>query len=104
MCTRVRSYGRAGWCGFSGRGVTNGIRADPRGCPYRSVCGERVHGACGSKMGHMAWYTGQHWTYGHTHMLRGKVPRQLLGSVCRHMHVHMGLGWDIPNGVWVGAA
>jgi hypothetical protein len=39
MCTCARPYGRAGRCGFGGRGVTNGIRADPRGCAYGSVCG-----------------------------------------------------------------
>jgi hypothetical protein len=28
MYTRARTYERAGWCDFGGRGVTNGIRAD----------------------------------------------------------------------------
>jgi hypothetical protein len=26
MCTRAHSYGRAGWCGFGGQCVTNGIK------------------------------------------------------------------------------
>jgi hypothetical protein len=98
MCTRARPYGRAGWCGFGGRGVTNGIRADPHGCAYRSVCGHRVHSACGLEMGHTTWHMGRHWTY--SRALR-KVPRHLLGSVCRHMHARVGLGWDTWHGIWV---
>jgi len=31
--------GWAGLCGVGGRGVTNGIKADPHGCAYGSVCG-----------------------------------------------------------------
>jgi hypothetical protein len=84
MCTRAHSYGRAGWCGFGGQCVTNGIKVDPRDCAYGSVCGHRAHGACGPGMGHTTWHMGRHWTYGR--VLRGKVPRHLLGSVCRHMH------------------
>jgi hypothetical protein len=60
MCTRARPYGRTGQCGFGGRVVTNGIRADPCGCAYGSVCAHRAHGACGPKMGHMAWNMGRH--------------------------------------------
>jgi hypothetical protein len=90
MCTRARPHRRARRCGFGGRGVTNGIRADPRGCVYGSVCGHRVHGACGPEMGHTTWHMGRHWTYGHA--LRGKVPGHLLGSVCGHMHARVGLG------------
>jgi hypothetical protein len=100
MCTRARPYGRAGRCGFGGRGVPNGIRADPRGCAYGSVCGHRAHGACGPEMGHTAWHMGRHWTYGRA--LRGKVLGHLLGSVCEHMHVRVGLGWGPRHGVWVG--
>jgi hypothetical protein len=82
MCTCARPYGRAGRCGFGGRGVTNGIRADPRGCAYRSVCALDVRScakregswtfvrvsvrtyacACGPGMGHTAWRMGRHWT------------------------------------------
>jgi hypothetical protein len=51
MCMCARPYGRAGRCGYGGRGVTNGIRANPRGCVYGSVCGHRANGACGPKMG-----------------------------------------------------
>jgi hypothetical protein len=69
MCVRARPYKRAGRCGFGGQGVTNGIRADPRGCM-------RVHGACGPEMGHTAWHMGRHWTYGRA--LRGEVPGLLL--------------------------
>jgi hypothetical protein len=43
---------------------------------------------------------GRHWTYGRA--LRGKVPGHLLGSVCGHMHLHVGLGWGTRHGVWVG--
>jgi hypothetical protein len=25
MCTRARPYGRVGWCGFGGRGVTSSL-------------------------------------------------------------------------------
>jgi hypothetical protein len=66
--------------------VANGIRDDPRGCVYGSVCGHRAHGVCGTKMGHTAW-----------HM----VPGHLLGSVCGHMHACVGLGWGARHGVWV---
>jgi hypothetical protein len=72
-------------------GVTNDIRADPRGSAYGSACGHRVHGACGPEMEHMAWHMGRHWTYGCA--LRGEVPGHLPESVCRHMHVRVGLGW-----------
>jgi hypothetical protein len=58
MCTRAYPYGRVGRCGFGGQGVTNGIRADPRGCAYGSVCGYRAHDACGPEMGHTAWHMG----------------------------------------------
>jgi hypothetical protein len=91
MCTCARPYGRAERCGFGGRGVTNGIRADPRGCAYGSVCVHRAHGACGAEMGHTTWHMGRHWMYGHA--LRGKVPGHLLGSVCGHMHARVGLRW-----------
>jgi hypothetical protein len=57
MCTRGRPYGRAGRCSFGGRDVTNGIRADPCSCAYRSVCGHRAHGG----MGYTAWRMGRHW-------------------------------------------
>jgi hypothetical protein len=100
MCTRARPYGRAGRCGFGGRGVTNGIRADPRGCAYGSVCGHRAHGACGPEVRHTAWYISRHWMYGRA--LRGKVPGHLLGSVSGHMHARVGLGWGTQHGVWVG--
>jgi hypothetical protein len=100
MCTRAHPYGRAGRCGFGGRGVTNGIRADPRGCTYGSVCGHRAHGACGPEMGHTTWYLGRHWKHGRA--LRGKVPGHLLGSVCGHMHARVGMGWGTQHGVWVG--
>jgi hypothetical protein len=100
MCTRARSYGRAERCGFGGRGVTNGIRADPHGCAYGSVCGHRAHGACGPRVGHTAWHMARHWMYGRA--LRGKVHGHLLGSVCRHMHSRVGLGWGTQDGVWVG--
>jgi hypothetical protein len=100
MCTRAHPYGRAGWCSFGGRGVTNGIRADPHGCAYGWVCGHRVHGACGPEMGHTAWHMGRHWM--NVRALRGKVPRHLLESVCGHMHVHVVLGWGTRHGVWVG--
>jgi hypothetical protein len=83
MCTCARPYGRVGRCRFGGRGVTNGIRADPHGCAYGSVCGHSAHGVCGPEMGHMAW------TY--SRALRGKVLGHLLGSVCGHMHARMGL-------------
>jgi hypothetical protein len=56
MCTRARSYERAERCGFGGRGVTNGIRADPHGCVYGSVCGHRAHGACGPEIGNFFIY------------------------------------------------
>jgi hypothetical protein len=78
----------------------SGIRADPCGCAYGSVCGHRAHGACGPEMGHTAWHMGRHWTY--VRALRGKVPGHLLGSLCRHMHVRVGLGWGTRHGVWVG--
>jgi hypothetical protein len=84
MCTCARPYRRAGRCGFGGRGVTNGIRADPRGCAYGSVCGHRAHGACGPEMGHTTWHMGRHWTYGRA--LRGKVPGR----------------WGTQHGIWVG--
>jgi hypothetical protein len=100
MCMCARPYGRAGRCDFGGRGVTNGISADPRGCAYGSVCGHRAHGACGPEMGHTTWHMGWHWTYGRA--LRGKVPGHLLGSVCRHIHACVGLGWGTRHGVWVG--
>jgi hypothetical protein len=100
MCTCARPYGRAGWCGFGGRGVTNGIRADPRGCAYGSVCVHRAHGACGPEMGHTAWHMGRNWTY--VRALRGEVPEHLLGSVCGHMRARVGLGWGTWHGVWVG--
>jgi hypothetical protein len=100
MCTCARPYGRARRCGFGGRGVTSGMRADPRGCAYGSVCGHMAHGVCGLEMGHTAWHMGRHWTYGRA--LRGKVPKHLLGSVCGHMHVRVGLGWGTRHGVWVG--
>jgi hypothetical protein len=80
MCTRARLYGRARRSSFGGRGVTNGIRADPRGCAYGSVCGHRASGACGPEMGHTTWHMGRHWMYGRG--LRGKVLGHLLGSVC----------------------
>jgi hypothetical protein len=35
------------------------------------------------------------------HALRGKVPGHLLGSVCRHIHARVGLGWGTRHGVWV---
>jgi hypothetical protein len=93
MCTHARPYGRDGRCDFGERGVTNGIRADPRGCAYMLVSGHRAHVVCGPETGHTAWHMGRHWTYGHA--LRGKVPGHLLGSVCGHMHVRVrvGLGW-----------
>jgi hypothetical protein len=47
-----------------------------------------------------AWHKGQHWTYDHA--LRGNIPRHLLRSVCGHMHVCVGLGWDARHDVWVG--
>jgi hypothetical protein len=100
MCMCARLYGRAGWCCFGGRGVTNGIRANPHGCVYGSVCGHRAHGACGPDMGHTAWHMGRHWTYGRA--LRGKVPGHLLGSMCGHMHALVGLGWGTRHGIWVG--
>jgi hypothetical protein len=100
MCTCAHPYGRAGQCGFGGRGVTSGIRADPRGCAYGSMCGYREHDACGPEMGHMVSHMGRHWTYGR--VLRGKVPGHLLESVCGHMHASIGLGWDTQHGVWVG--
>jgi hypothetical protein len=50
-------------------------------------------------MGHTAWHMGRRWTYGRA--LRGKVARHLLGSVCGHMHVRVGLGWGTRHGVWV---
>jgi hypothetical protein len=67
---------RAGQCSFGRRGVTNGIRADPRGCGtcsralrrdvpgYGSVCGHLAHGACGSAWDtrHGIWR--RHWMYG----------------------------------------
>jgi hypothetical protein len=65
MCTRARPYERVGRCSFGGKGVTNGIGADPCGCAYGLVCGHMVHGACGLEMGHTASHMGQHWTYGH---------------------------------------
>jgi hypothetical protein len=98
MCTHARPYGRAGRYGFGGRGVTNGIRVDPCGCVYGSVCGHMAHGACGPEMGHTAWHMGRHWTY--SLAVRGKVPEHLLGSVCGHMHAHVGLGWGTRR-VWV---
>jgi hypothetical protein len=91
MCTRARSYGMAERCGFGGRGVTNGIRADPRGYTYGSVCGHKAHGACGPEMGHTEWHMGRHWTYGRA--LRGEVHGHLLGSVRGHMHVRVDMGW-----------
>jgi hypothetical protein len=102
MCMCARPYRKVGQCGFGGWDVTNGIRADPRDYAYGSVCGHRVHGACGPEMGHTAttWHMGRHWTY--SRALRGKVPRHLLGSVCRHMHARVGLGWGTQHGVWVG--
>jgi hypothetical protein len=97
---RARPYGRAGRFGFGGQGVTNGIRANHRGCTYGSVCGHRAHGACGPGMGHTACNMGRHWTYGRA--LIGKVPGHLLGSVCVHMHERVGQGWGTRHGVWVG--
>jgi hypothetical protein len=47
---------RVGRCGFGGQGITNGIRADPRGCTYGSACGHRAHVACGPEMGHGMTY------------------------------------------------
>jgi hypothetical protein len=46
------------------------------------------------------WHMGRHWTYGR--VLRGKVPRHLLESVCGPMHARVGLGWGTRHGVWVG--
>jgi hypothetical protein len=100
MCTCARPYGRVGLCDFGGQGVTNGIRAVPRGCAYRSVRGHRAHGACGPEMGHTAWHNGRHRTYDRA--LREKVPRHLLGSVCGHIYACVGFGWDTHHGVWVG--
>jgi hypothetical protein len=100
MCTRARLYRRGRQCSFGGRGVTNGIRAEPHGCAYGSVCGHRAHGACGPEMGHTTWHMGRHWTYGRA--LRGKVPGHLLESMCGHMHSRVGLGWGTQHGVWVG--
>jgi hypothetical protein len=62
--------------------VTNGIRADPRGCVYGSVCGHIAHDACGP-----GWDT-RHgiWTCGRA--LRGDV--QCAGIWCI---AHLG-----PNG------
>jgi hypothetical protein len=100
MCTCTRPYGRAWRCGFGRQGVTNGIRADPRGCAYGSVCEHRAHGACGPEMGRTTWHMGRHWMYGRA--LRGEVLGHLLGSVCGHMHVRVGLGWGTRQGVWVG--
>jgi hypothetical protein len=93
--------GRAGRCDFGGWGVTNGIRADPCGCAYGSVCGHRAHGVCGPEMGHTTWLMDRRWTYNRA--LRGKVPGHLLGSVCGHMHACVGLGWGTRHGVWVGS-
>jgi hypothetical protein len=90
MCTCARPYGRAGRCGFGGRGVTNGIRADPCGCAYGLVCGHSAHGACGPQMGDTAWHMGRHWREGRAP--RGKIPGHLLGSVRGYMHARMGLG------------
>jgi hypothetical protein len=89
MCTHARLYGRARRCSFGGRGVRNGIRADPRGCTYGSAYGHRAHGGRGPEMGHTIWHMGRHWTYGRA--LRGKVPGHLLGPVCGHMHARVGL-------------
>jgi hypothetical protein len=99
MCTCARPYRRAGQRGFGGRGVTNGIRANPRGCVNGSVCGHSVHGACGHEMGHTTWHMGRHWTYGRA--LGGKVPKHLLRLMCGHMHARVGLGWGTRRGVWV---
>jgi hypothetical protein len=99
-CTCPLIYGRARRCGFGGRGVTNGIRADLRGCAYGSVCRHRAHGACWPEIKHTACHMGWHWTYGCA--LRGKVPGHLLGSVYGHMHARVGLGWGTQHGVWVG--
>jgi hypothetical protein len=43
---------------------------------------------------------GRHWTYDRA--LRGKVPRYLLGSVCRHMHVRV--AWDGAHDMAYGSA
>jgi hypothetical protein len=45
LCTCARPYRRVGRCALGRQGVRNGIRADPRGCAYGSVCEHRVHGA-----------------------------------------------------------
>jgi hypothetical protein len=37
----------AGLRGSGGRVVTNGIRADPRGCAYGSVCTTTYESVCG---------------------------------------------------------
>jgi hypothetical protein len=64
VCTRACLYGRARRCSFGGRGVTSGIRPDPRGCAYGSVCGHSARDACGPDMGHTTWHMGRHWMYG----------------------------------------
>jgi hypothetical protein len=48
MCTCARSSGGLCEAAHGRRGVIIGIKADPRGCAYGSVCGHRAHGACGS--------------------------------------------------------
>jgi hypothetical protein len=76
--------------------VTNGVRADPRGCAYGSVCGHMTHGACG-----LGWDTRhgiwrRHWTCGRA--LRGDVPGYR--SVCGDMaHGACGPRWDTRHGI-----
>jgi hypothetical protein len=60
---------------------------------------ESCKNAASPEMGYTTWHMGRHWTYGHA--LRGNVPGHLLGSVCGHMHVCVGLGWDTQHGIWV---
>jgi hypothetical protein len=69
MCTRARPYGRVGRCAFGKRGVTNSIRADPRGCVYGSVCEHRVHNVWSSDGTH-------DMTYGSTLDIRSCTKRE----------------------------
>jgi hypothetical protein len=100
MCTCAHPYGRAGRCGFDGRGVTNGIRADPCGCAYGSVCGHRAHGARGAEMGHTACHMGRHWMY--SRVIRGRFLDICLGQ-CADICIRM-WAWDGTHDMAYGSA
>lgn len=84
-----------GWgelCSYGGRAVTNGMRADSRGCAYGSVCGHLAHGASGFCLRHMAWHMAPALDV-RMHTKRGCVSGHLPIYLCGYMWV----GWTDGN-------